>query len=531
MGHIFISYSHKDKDYVHRLQDALQTEGFEVWIDDRIHYGSEWPKVVTRNLDISDGVIVVLSNNSYESDMVQNEVTRAREKHKPIFPLLLDGENWLIVQAKQFVDVRDGSLPTQSFYERLVSITPRNKSIPLQKIPPQITKEDPELELKKLESQAIQLELSGKLWDALKIYYQIKRLDPLFPRVDIKISQLEKETHPEPPRHLPSVQPSVSIPRRSNIPIAGAIIGVLCIVSVFLLTAILGEKSLHTTLPKTPTPSPTTQVTATFELPTATLELPTETSTATLMPPTPTLGIVATMMSPKDGMTLLYVPAGEFLMGSPASDFAHGDEKPQHTVYLDAFWIDKTDVTNAMYTKCVGAGICKQPRYLYSYTHSSYYGNSQFGNYPVIYMDWYRADAYCKWAGRQLPTEAQWEKAARGTDGRIYPWGNDPPNNNLLNYSRNLEDTTQVGVYPKGASIYGALDMAGNVWQWVNDWYGYYQSSLESNPLGPDSGQYRVLRGGSWSSGEDEVRTADRNWRDPTTDVYSYFGFRCARSQ
>ncbi len=130
MGYIFISYSHKDKDYVHRLQDALQNEGFEVWIDDRIDYGDEWPKVVARNLDASDGVIVVLSNNSYESDMVQNEVTRAREKHKPIFPLLLEGENWLIVQAKQFVDVRDGSLPTEKFYKRLSSVTLRNKPIP-----------------------------------------------------------------------------------------------------------------------------------------------------------------------------------------------------------------------------------------------------------------------------------------------------------------------------------------------------------------------------------------------------------------
>jgi len=125
MGHIFISYSHKDAPYVHKLVDALKEEGFEVWIDDRIHYGSEWPKAVTSNLDISDGVIVVLSNNSYASDMVQNEVARAREKKKPIFTLLLDGDNWLIVQTKQFVDVRDESLPTEKFYKRLERVTQR----------------------------------------------------------------------------------------------------------------------------------------------------------------------------------------------------------------------------------------------------------------------------------------------------------------------------------------------------------------------------------------------------------------------
>ena len=125
MGHIFISYSHKDSSYVHKLVRALEEEGFEVWIDDRIHYGSEWPKVVTRNLDASDGVIIVMSNNSFESDMVQNEITRARDEKKPIFPLLLDGKNWLIVQAKQFVDVKDGSLPTEKFYKRLEEITSR----------------------------------------------------------------------------------------------------------------------------------------------------------------------------------------------------------------------------------------------------------------------------------------------------------------------------------------------------------------------------------------------------------------------
>lgn len=130
MSHIFISYSHKDSVYVHKLAETLEKEGFAVWIDDRIDYGSEWPKVVTKNLDISNGVIVVLSNNSYESDMVQNEVARAREKKKHIFPLLLEGENWLIVQAKQFVDARDGSFPTEKFYKRLEEVSPRRKTIP-----------------------------------------------------------------------------------------------------------------------------------------------------------------------------------------------------------------------------------------------------------------------------------------------------------------------------------------------------------------------------------------------------------------
>ncbi len=177
-------------------------------------------------------------------------------------------------------------------------------------------------------------------------------------------------------------------------------------------------------------------------------------------------------------------------MGSADSDpNVHVDETPQHTVYLDAFWIDRTDVTNNMYASCVSTGACTAPISTTSSTStiiSSYYGNSAFDNYPVIWVTWYDATAYCKWAGRQLPTEAQWEKAARGTDGRIYPWGNTAPDDTLLNYNASIGDTTAVSSYLRGASPYGALDMAGNVWQWVNDWYSdtYYRSSSSSNPLG-----------------------------------------------
>jgi len=233
-------------------------------------------------------------------------------------------------------------------------------------------------------------------------------------------------------------------------------------------------------------------------------------------------------VSNKDGMTLLYVPAGEFTMGS---DNGNADEKPVHQVNLDAFWIDLTEVTNSMYAKCVKDGKCDPPSSTKSYTHDNYYGNSQFDNYPVIYVSWDNAKAYCTWADRRLPTEAEWEKAARGTNANVYPWGNNAPNSNLLNYNNVVGDTTAVGKYPNGKSLYGAYDMAGNVWEWVADWYSdtYYIGSPSSNPLGPDSGQDRVLRGGSWNHDYDFVRSADRNGYSPTiTD--SHFGFRCSRS-
>jgi formylglycine-generating enzyme required for sulfatase activity len=215
-------------------------------------------------------------------------------------------------------------------------------------------------------------------------------------------------------------------------------------------------------------------------------------------------------------------------MGSNSSS---SDEKPAHKVNLDAFWIDKTEVTVGMYYLCVEAGRCQEPTGKSSSTHTSYYGNAEFNNYPVIYVDWYRATTYCEWVARRLPTEAEWEKAARGDDGRIYPWGNDMPNNSFLNYGNNIGDITEVGEFIKDISIYGALDMGGNVWEWVQDWYSatYYQITQLTNPLGPELGRYRVHRGGSWDDYVDGVYSSNRN-RSTPGNVSNKVGFRCAMS-
>jgi len=252
-------------------------------------------------------------------------------------------------------------------------------------------------------------------------------------------------------------------------------------------------------------------------------------SSSAVLPSTaaqPTPGISPTRVSEKDGMVEVYVPAGEFSMGSNNEDTT--DEKPVHTVYLDAYWIDRYEVNNEQYQQCVVAGGCTPPQPTSSYTHSSYYGNSQLASYPVINVDWNQATAYCVWAGRRLPTEAQWEKAARGTDGRTYPWG-EGIDCQKANYSAcGSGDTSAVGSYPAGASPYGALDMAGNVWEWVNDWYGesYYRESSSQNPGGPSSGDRRVLRGGSWIHIVDFARSADRYGFNPDFR-YNFIGFRC----
>ena len=261
----------------------------------------------------------------------------------------------------------------------------------------------------------------------------------------------------------------------------------------------------------------------------------TPTAAPLTQPSTSALEIGSTILSDKDGMILLSVPAGEFRMGR---DNQGSDEKPMHTVYLDAYWIDKTEVTNAMYARCVQDGQCPQP------PPTGFYNDSNYANHPVVFVSWEEANTYCSWANRRLPTEAEWEKAAswdpRNEAKRVYPWGIGAPTNDLLNFDTELlnfdnavGETTEVGHYPDGASPYGALDMAGNVWEWVADWYGAdYYATIEANarnPQGPADGQNRVLRGGSWSSSGDFVRSAFRGRENPST-ASSSVGFRCAQS-
>jgi formylglycine-generating enzyme required for sulfatase activity len=226
-----------------------------------------------------------------------------------------------------------------------------------------------------------------------------------------------------------------------------------------------------------------------------------------------------------------FVPAGEFEMGSDSSEYA--EEEPGHTVYLDDYYIDKYEVTNARYKACVDAGVCQQPNETSSATRSDYYGNPEFDGYPVIYVDWDMAATYCEvWRGSHLPTEAQWEKAARGSDGRSYPWG-EGIDASLANYHYAVGDTTAVGTYEVSQSPYGVYDMSGNVWEWVTDWYdeNYYETlgDLTDNPTGPSGGQFHVLRGGSWINEADFVRTFTRGWNDLSYFDFADFGFRCAR--
>ena len=193
--------------------------------------------------------------------------------------------------------------------------------------------------------------------------------------------------------------------------------------------------------------------------------------------------------------------------------------------------MDQTEVTNTQYKKCVDAGPCSPPSSSTSHSRDSYYNNPEYDDYPVIYVTWHQAQEYAEWVGGRLPTEAEWEYAARGPDGNIYPWGNGAPDGSLLNYDGNVGDTTTVVSYPDGASWCGALDMAGNVWEWTSSLYEPYPYDSTDGRENLDAAGWRVVRGGSWRNGRDDARCACRYDGHPDYS-WNIDGFRvCVESR
>jgi formylglycine-generating enzyme required for sulfatase activity len=263
----------------------------------------------------------------------------------------------------------------------------------------------------------------------------------------------------------------------------------------------------------------------------ATEPLPPPTATAKLEPRPMTQDREVTR---KDGAPMVLIPAGEFWMGSPDGEGTK-DEHPRHQVSLDAFNMDKFEVTVARYAEFVRSTNRLKPRYW------DQVDSSKHGNLPVVGVNWDDAEAYCRWNGKRLPTEAEWEKAARGTDGRTYPWGNEGPTPRLANFGKDYtnvnnvydERLARVDGDEAGKSPYGLHHMAGNVWEWTADWYDqqYYEKSPPQNPKGPssDTGN-KVLRGGSFDNEPDDVRAVFRDWSSPPVR-HNHFGVRCAQDR
>jgi len=268
---------------------------------------------------------------------------------------------------------------------------------------------------------------------------------------------------------------------------------------------------------------------------------PTSSSSTAIVPSTPE----TIKISPADGMTQILIPEGTFFMGG-MDVYRENDELPVREVLIRTFWMDQVEVTNGMYNLCVQSGDCHPPMQLRSDNREEYFGNPDFQDYPVVYVTWSDANAYCQWAGRRLPTEAEWERAARGDDKRNYPWGDEPPNEYNSNSQNFVSDTSRVGSYAEGASPFGILDMGGNVWEWVADRYrpDYYGRSPAENPAGPAEDEVfnsmRVIRGGSFQDDGNFLRLANRNAMEGPNlkaqpDEETYFGkssnkvgFRCA---
>lgn len=504
MGHIFISYSHKDKTYAHKFQRYLLEQGFEAWIDDRIDYGARWPSEIEKRLRDCEAFILIMSPNSYESEWVQNELNLARKLKKPIFPLLLAGDEWWHVGTTLFVDVTGGKLPETKFYVRLAEVAGRGSGN-LHPTQDDVKRGSGNPREVVSPPQNISIQVNGNvhgnliLGDGNQVQSAVGSVEKT------ALENAEKPISPTPaqpktPEKKPLLKPEYIV----------AILGA----AATILAALIGVFPWSSWFPTHPAP-------------TSTPMLPIE-------------------VTDDKGIKMALVPAGTFTMGNTAEaalveckryrndcqqDWFTDEESPHQVTLLD-FYMDVYEVTNAQYKACVDAGTCQPPK------NTDHYDSAQYANHPVVYVGWNQAQTYCMWRGpsanlgnARLPSEAEWEKAARSTDGRIYPWGQviDPT---FANY--NSSDTAAVGSFEKGTSPYGIYDLAGNVWEWAADWYdSNYYTTLDKNafnPLGPQSGQSRVLRGGSWDNSGYLLRTSTR-FNDAPDSRNNTLGFRCARSR
>ncbi|MBV6402586.1 MAG: Hercynine oxygenase [Anaerolineales bacterium] len=539
---VFLCHAFADKPKVRELYRTLKRRGVQPWLDaEDLIPGQNWEVEIPKALLSSDAIIICLTPNSVDKEgYVQKEIKFALDKAMEmpdgrifIIPARLE-ECELPFSLKKYHAVnlheKDGYTKLMqalklraSQLERAIVELPKKgettaeiKQVVEEKKPPEPKETKPEIKTPKPSQDKVGV--GGDVSDSVTV------------SGSNNVINIGEQKKPEPEKPQPKKTKPATKPNTAVIVAIIGLIGTVC-------AALVSSPLLVNLFDRTPEPPTVVSVFTETRTPPPTATRPLSTNTPNLPTFTPTPGIGSFIES--DGVTMMYVPAGAFSMGSDS-----GDEKPIHSVTLDAYYIDKYEVTNAAYKRCVDAGVCDPPKLSSSYTRDAYYGNPEFDEYPVIYVDWNMANAYCEWRGNRLPTEAEWEKAARGLDGRTYPWG-DAFDGTKLNFcDKNCSfdwgdksvddgyaDTSPVGSYESGKSPYGLYDMAGNVWEWVADWYdsSYYSNSPSSNPLGPSSGGYRVLRGGSWYNYVNSARASYRS-RNGLASVSNLIGFRCSRS-
>ncbi|HEX6269110.1 MAG TPA: SUMF1/EgtB/PvdO family nonheme iron enzyme [Anaerolineales bacterium] len=546
---VFISYRRTDVYTALAVYENLKNQGYDVFFDYRSISSGDFEQIISSNIRARAHFLLILTPTALDrcdepGDWLRREIEIAIDEKRNIIPLFFKGFRFgnpsvtekLTGKLRNLSRYNGLNVHEDYFDEAMHRVRTQYLNIPLDTVLHPVSTE-------------VQKVVREEQVAADKALEQIE---------DVKELVKHVEENPDQPKAEPKPQRKVSVRREAvHSPTAGSrfnvrLIGGIAGVSLILGFLIWGASKLLGDLPTaTPAPTLTFQTSVTFaSQPSTTIvsqatktNMPSPTQTAVPLtqtgnPPTSNLGVGPTMTG-KDGMTLLYVPAGEFTMGS---NYGAAEEKPAHSVNLDAFWIDQTEVTVEMYTRCVSAGVCKDKS---PYTQTDYLSNPKFNKYPMTLVSWEDATTYCGWVERRLPTEAEWEKAARGENGFVYPWGNEFDGARVNFCDKNCSvgtptvssddgfaETAPVGSYLDGTSHYGALDMAGNVWELVADWYNetYYTKSPAFNPLGPDSGRYRVMRGGSWVTNSDfGLRSSYRAWLGPITTNFDV-GFRCALS-
>ncbi len=539
MPHVFISYSRSDRQYAERLHDELLARGFDVWMDTTaLEPARDWWQEIERGIEHCGAFVLLVSPASAESHWVNAEVGLAVDWKKPIFPLLLrqrPDERFMFSHLRRFQweDVTNEELPPERFFTELsrriaprpqqgASVAPQPPSHMLAGSDDPISRSEPLREPGQPRRSRSPWVLGAAAVSVMAVVVLLGIGSGLFggsvpastphPLTEIALNQTQAA-------NLAQTATAASW-TDTPLPFTPDLTGTYY---VFETAVAQTQQAIPTNVPVLP--SSTSQViTATFMPPTDTptsTSTPSPTATPTLSP----LEIARTPVTQNadwqpevqvfDGVEMVLVPAGCFLMGSDASE-AGGDEQPVHEVcFEEPYWIDRTEVTNGQFEQFGGVAARQS--------------NWTDADRPREVITWTEAADFCELRGARLPTEAEWEYAARGPDALIYPWGDEFVSENVVWDETSGGQMAAVGSRPGGVSWVGAYDLSGNMWEWVADWYGTYPSERQVNPTGPEISAYRVLRGGSWSDRYPGSLRAAYRYRDYPVFRYSYFGFRCVR--